>query len=57
MHDWEIFNGLGQAIAARKGIDIKFRCHAPDKLVMDLGIQRGPYSADRWPSRLAADPR
>jgi len=43
MHDWEIFNGLGQAIAAHKGIDIK-PLPAPDKLV-DMGIQRGPYSA------------
>ena len=41
-HDWEIFNGLGQAIAARKGIEIK-PLPAPDQLI-DLGIQRGPYS-------------
>jgi anaerobic selenocysteine-containing dehydrogenase len=43
LHDWEIFNGLGQAIAERKGIDIKL-LPSPDKL-MDLGIQHGPYSA------------
>jgi anaerobic selenocysteine-containing dehydrogenase len=43
LHDWEIFNGLGQAIAARKGIDIK-PLPSPDKLI-DMGIQRGPYSA------------
>lgn len=41
-HDWEIFNGLGLAIAARKGIEIK-PLPAPDQLI-DLGIQRGPYS-------------
>ena len=42
MHDWEIFNGLGLAIAARKGIEIK-PLPSPDQLI-DIGIQRGPYS-------------
>ena len=43
LHDWEIFNQLGQAIAAHKGMDSK-PLPSPDKLV-DKGIQRGPYSA------------
>ena len=43
LHDWEIFNGLGLAIAARKGIELK-PLPSPDKLI-DMGIQRGPYSA------------
>ena len=42
-HDWEIFNQLGLAIAARKGMTIK-PLPSPDLLV-DMGIQRGPYSA------------
>ncbi len=42
-HDWEIFNELGLAIAARKGIEAK-PLPSPDKLI-DMGIQRGPYSA------------
>ena len=42
-HDWEIFNQLGLAIAARKGVDAK-PLPSPDQIV-DYGIQRGPYSA------------
>ncbi|MDB2533486.1 molybdopterin-dependent oxidoreductase [Porticoccaceae bacterium] len=42
-HDWEIFNELGLAVAARKGMDAK-SLPSPDKLI-DMGIQRGPYSA------------
>ncbi|MGB2041979.1 MAG: molybdopterin dinucleotide binding domain-containing protein, partial [Porticoccaceae bacterium] len=42
-HDWEIFNELGLAVAARKGMDVK-PLPSPDKLI-DMGIQRGPYSA------------
>ena len=42
-HDWQIFNDLGLAIAARKGLDIK-PLPSPDQLI-DFGIQRGPYSA------------
>jgi anaerobic selenocysteine-containing dehydrogenase len=42
-HDWEIFNELGLALAARKGMDAK-PLPSPDKLI-DMGIQRGPYSA------------
>jgi anaerobic selenocysteine-containing dehydrogenase len=42
-HDWEIFNELGLAIAARKGIEAK-PLPSPDKLI-DMGIQRGPYGA------------
>ena len=42
-HDWEIFNELGLAVAARKGMDAK-PLPSPDKLI-DMGIQRGPYSA------------
>ncbi|MDA9598947.1 molybdopterin-dependent oxidoreductase [bacterium] len=42
-HDWEIFNELGLAIAAHKGISAK-PLPSPDQLI-DLGIQRGPYSA------------
>ena len=42
-HDWEIFNQLGLAIAARKGVDAK-PLPSPDQIV-DYGIQCGPYSA------------
>ena len=42
-HDWEIFNELGLAVAACKGMDAK-PLPSPDKLI-DRGIQRGPYSA------------
>ncbi|MDG1818338.1 MAG: molybdopterin oxidoreductase family protein [Porticoccaceae bacterium] len=42
-HDWEIFNQLGMAIAARKGLEAK-PLPSPDQIV-DYGIQRGPYSA------------
>lgn len=42
-HDWEIFNQLGLAIAARKGMTLK-PLPSPD-LLIDMGIQRGPYSA------------
>ncbi len=42
-HDWEIFNELGLAVAARKGMEVK-PLPSPDKLI-DRGIQRGPYSA------------
>jgi anaerobic selenocysteine-containing dehydrogenase len=42
-HDWEIFNELGIEIASRKGIEVK-PLPSPDKLI-DIGIQRGPYSA------------
>jgi anaerobic selenocysteine-containing dehydrogenase len=43
-HDWEIFNQLGLAIAARKGMQIKV-LPPPDQLI-DMGIQRGPYGAN-----------
>ena len=42
-HDWEIFNELAMAIAARKGIEAK-PLPSPDQLV-DFGLQCGPYSA------------
>jgi anaerobic selenocysteine-containing dehydrogenase len=32
LHDWETFNGLGQAIAAHKGIEVK-SLPSPDKMV------------------------
>ncbi len=41
LHDWEIFNALGQALAQRKGVDVQ-PLPAPDKLV-DLGIKFGHY--------------
>ncbi len=42
LHDWQILNGLGVALAARKGVEVK-PLPAPDQLV-DLGIQSGLYS-------------
>lgn len=40
-HDWQILNGLGQALAEVKGIDFK-PTPAPDQL-LDLGIQYGVF--------------
>ena len=41
LHDWQIMNGLAEAIASKKGAGFK-PLPAPDQLV-DLGIQHGPY--------------
>ncbi|AQA19254.1 dehydrogenase [Halioglobus japonicus] len=41
LHDWQIMNGLGVALAARKELDAK-PLPAPDVLI-DMGIQAGFY--------------
>ncbi len=41
LHDWEIFNGLGERLAARLGSKWK-KAPAPHKTV-DLGLRIGPY--------------
>jgi anaerobic selenocysteine-containing dehydrogenase len=43
LHDWQIFNGLGEALAKRKNIDVK-PLPAPDTLI-DMGIQYGHFGA------------
>lgn len=43
LHDWEILNRLGQAIAAAKG-ETLHPLPAPHVLI-DMGLQQGPYSA------------
>ena len=41
-HDWEIFNGLAQALAAAKQVDFK-PLPAPHHII-DMGLKMGPYS-------------
>ncbi len=43
-HDWEIMNGLSQAIAARKGVDFK-PMPAPEQM-LDMGLKYGPYGKE-----------
>jgi anaerobic selenocysteine-containing dehydrogenase len=40
-HDWEIMNGVAEAIARKKGIEFK-PSPAPEDL-LDLGLKHGPY--------------
>lgn len=41
LHDWQIMNGLAEAIAKRKGVNVK-PLPAPEEL-LDLGLRHGPY--------------
>lgn len=41
-HDWEIFNGLAQALASLKQVDFK-PLPAPHHII-DMGLKMGPYS-------------
>ncbi|MDX1498126.1 MAG: molybdopterin oxidoreductase family protein, partial [Salinisphaeraceae bacterium] len=41
MHDWEIFNALGERIA--EGLDRKFKPMGPPHKIVDLGLRIGPY--------------
>ena len=42
LHDWEILTGLGEAISRKK--DIAFKALVEPKVLMDFGLQAGPYS-------------
>ena len=42
LHDWEILNGLGQSISRLK--DQKCSVLPPPELLIDMGLQQGPYS-------------
>lgn len=44
MHDWEIFNALGERLAKRLNIEPAPAQAAPDEM-MDLGLKFGPYGA------------
>lgn len=42
LHDWEILNGLGNAISTKK--NIRNSTLPPPDLLMDMALQGGPYS-------------
>ena len=44
LHDWEILNGLGVALANKKGLSVK-PLPAPEHMI-DAGIKDGPYGAE-----------
>ena len=44
LHDWEIFEALGQRVAAGLGVDHQ-PTPAPDQLI-DMGLQVGPYGTN-----------
>lgn len=44
LHDWEIFVGLGQAFAARKGESA--RATMPPAEIIDGGLRAGPYAGE-----------
>jgi anaerobic selenocysteine-containing dehydrogenase len=41
LHDWEIFVGLGERVAARLGLEAPKRI--PPHMIIDAGIKGGPY--------------
>jgi anaerobic selenocysteine-containing dehydrogenase len=41
LHDWEIFVGLGERVAARLGLEAPKRI--PPHMIIDAGIKSGPY--------------
>ena len=41
MHDWEIFQGLGQRVA--QALDLEVRKAVPPHVIIDQGLKAGPY--------------